>query len=548
MGDEQLGGLGQVAQQSRIGPQQVVGGDMLAQLNQKIMERAGRTLEAGPPPMQSPETIEAMQKYMQGMQQPVDPSAKWWKMAAAFMSPTKTGQSSEGLAAGFGAYGEGLAAEQLANRQGMNAAQLYAAQQSAARDKQAADLYDKSEKHVMDWAAKQQATKGGKGTILDKAVNAANKYVEMYGKSWTPAQYRQEWQNTYNQNLEIMLDAWATQNNLSETDKDKARNELLKSSSNMFKQAQAAQPAEPTQQAPSAQPSDEKTNIKNTEGGVTVDLQNMRPSEVGASMRNMRAQDALAMLGVMPPEQRAQVERWVRQGAIAKARGNTQLAERRGAQIQSMIPTTTPIEAEVEKQRQIAQAKEDIEVAAARKKESEKKVGAAEGERTGALPEEINRLRAATTGLTEWKNVVNEALNHPGLSKVVGAEGYIPLRGRVATASGTDAANFKALMTPLLAKTAFAELQAMREASKTGGALGSITERELDRLENAIAALSLEQDPEQFKRQLGKVSAHIDSIQNNLKAAHSTKYGKPGFDIKQRPTSAGGFSIKERRQ
>lgn len=154
-----------------------------------------------------------------------------------------------------------------------------------------------------------------------------------------------------------------------------------------------------------------------------------------------------------------------------------------------------------------------------------KAMGKAEGERAGAEPDEVNRIASATRGLDEWRAIAVEALEHPGLEKTVGAEGYIPGRGRVLTAASTDAANFKALMNPLLAKSAFAELQAMRDASKTGGALGAITERELDRLENSIAAMSLEQSPAQFKAQLKKVVAHIDSIKEGMSKAHTVKYG-----------------------
>ncbi len=175
-----------------------------------------------------------------------------------------------------------------------------------------------------------------------------------------------------------------------------------------------------------------------------------------------------------------------------------------------------------------------------------REMGKAEGERSGALPEEINRVEQATSKLDSWRDLAMEALTHPGLSKTVGAEGYIPGRGRVATVAGTDSANFQALMKPLLSKAAFGELQAMREASKTGGALGNVTEKELEMLQNSVAAMSLEQDPDQFKKELTRIVKHVDRIKSEIAKAHGNKYGKQGFAIKakEQPVSNDGFSIK----
>ena len=74
----------------------------------------------------------------------------------------------------------------------------------------------------------------------------------------------------------------------------------------------------------------------------------------------------------------------------------------------------------------------------------------------------------------------------------------------------TPARNFKAELDTLKANIAFGELTAMREASKTGGALGQISNRELDLLSSALGALDPGQSPTQIAAQLKKVRDSIE--------------------------------------
>lgn len=75
---------------------------------------------------------------------------------------------------------------------------------------------------------------------------------------------------------------------------------------------------------------------------------------------------------------------------------------------------------------------------------------------------------------------------------------------------GTPARNFQADLDTLKANIAFAELQAMRNASKTGGALGQVSERELGLLESALAGLNQGQSPENMRKNLNQI---ISSLQ-----------------------------------
>ena len=73
----------------------------------------------------------------------------------------------------------------------------------------------------------------------------------------------------------------------------------------------------------------------------------------------------------------------------------------------------------------------------------------------------------------------------------------------------TDARNFAAELDTLKANIAFNELTAMREASKTGGALGQVSNVELKLLESALGALDAGQSPDQLKGQLQKIGESV---------------------------------------
>ena len=94
---------------------------------------------------------------------------------------------------------------------------------------------------------------------------------------------------------------------------------------------------------------------------------------------------------------------------------------------------------------------------------------------------------------------------------------------------GTPARDLAANIATLKANLAFNALQAMREASKTGGALGAISERELDLLEAQIASLDPKQSPEQLRINLNEVR---QSFKNMLDKATQPKELNKGDNVK----------------
>lgn len=70
---------------------------------------------------------------------------------------------------------------------------------------------------------------------------------------------------------------------------------------------------------------------------------------------------------------------------------------------------------------------------------------------------------------------------------------------------GTNARNLRGLVDTVKANAGFEQLQAMREASPTGGALGQVSERELAFLQSTIGNLEQSQTAEQLKDNLNRV-------------------------------------------
>lgn len=78
---------------------------------------------------------------------------------------------------------------------------------------------------------------------------------------------------------------------------------------------------------------------------------------------------------------------------------------------------------------------------------------------------------------------------------------------------GSPAKNVEKLINTVKATAGFEELQAMRDASPTGGALGSVTPRELEMLQSTIGSLEQDQSPEQLTDNLKRVkNVYLDII------------------------------------
>jgi hypothetical protein len=144
-----------------------------------------------------------------------------------------------------------------------------------------------------------------------------------------------------------------------------------------------------------------------------------------------------------------------------------------------------------------------------------KKTGQEHAETRGNLPQAKARLGIVSDRLDSLADETRSLLANPGLPKVAGglAEAYLPNVSSGARNAGTSLENIKVQISG-------AVMQAMRDASKTGGAAGSMTQQEWPRFENMIANLNASQDLPEFKANLNKVLAYVDNVKARMWAAY----------------------------
>lgn len=129
------------------------------------------------------------------------------------------------------------------------------------------------------------------------------------------------------------------------------------------------------------------------------------------------------------------------------------------------------------------------------------------------LPDKL--LKDGTEGEDSIAGQYAEERAQRSLDMIAGLKGRVSpfntgLGSLLSYIPGSAARNFQAGVDALKANVGFNELAQMREASKTGGALGNISDTELRLLSSALGSLDTAQSPRHFLEQLNAVE---DSIQ-----------------------------------
>jgi hypothetical protein len=113
---------------------------------------------------------------------------------------------------------------------------------------------------------------------------------------------------------------------------------------------------------------------------------------------------------------------------------------------------------------------------------------------------------------------LQELRDHPGLNQITGL-----VLGR--TPGVTDEARAaQALYDRIVARGGFQMLQEMREASKTGGALGNVSNQEGKQLQAAFAALDRRQGKEDLQRVIDQVISDVEGAKIRSKEAYDETY------------------------
>lgn len=159
----------------------------------------------------------------------------------------------------------------------------------------------------------------------------------------------------------------------------------------------------------------------------------------------------------------------------------------------------------------------------------------------GQFNQDTAILNGTQADLDRLAREAQRLLNHPGLSKTTGIMSAVPGVGGLATIPGTDAANFKAGLETLKSETGINVLQNMRNNSKTGGALGQVSDFENRMLQANLGSLDRAQSEPEFRASLQKIIKYTDEAKDRLRAAYNLKHG-----AKQPAGSpGGGWSIRQ---
>jgi hypothetical protein len=138
--------------------------------------------------------------------------------------------------------------------------------------------------------------------------------------------------------------------------------------------------------------------------------------------------------------------------------------------------------------------------------------------REAKYPQATLALRTFDEKTDELISDLKTLRNHPGLSGITGL-----IAGRTPAVTG-DARNAKAILDKILARGGFQELQNLRNASPTGGALGQVSNTENQFLRQAFGTLDPVQDTKDFKRGVDQVIRELEGSKSRVRDAYDLTY------------------------
>jgi len=138
--------------------------------------------------------------------------------------------------------------------------------------------------------------------------------------------------------------------------------------------------------------------------------------------------------------------------------------------------------------------------------------------REAAYPQATSAINSFETKADSFVKDIEKLRDSPGLSEITGiAAGRLP----GITANGRAA---QALYDKIVAKGGFQALQDLRDASKTGGALGNVSNQEGKQLTASFAAIDRRQDAKDVRASLDQAIGDIQGSKTRLKEAYDLTY------------------------
>ncbi len=166
----------------------------------------------------------------------------------------------------------------------------------------------------------------------------------------------------------------------------------------------------------------------------------------------------------------------------------------------------------------------------------------------GLAPKEIQtreaKFPAATSAIKTFESSADrltadleKLANHPGLSGISGL-----LYGRTPAVT-KEARAAQALYDSIVARGGFQELQNMRSASPTGGALGNVSNQEGQYLRDAFAPINRTQDTTDLSRALREAAGATRSSKQRLREAYDMTYDYKNQGEPPAPAASSGGKV-----
>ena len=142
-------------------------------------------------------------------------------------------------------------------------------------------------------------------------------------------------------------------------------------------------------------------------------------------------------------------------------------------------------------------------------------------------PQTTASVEYALDQTRQMRNTARRLLTDPNFAKAFGLTGL-----GASLIPGSPAADVRATLDTLKNQSFVQGLQAMRAASKTGGAVGNVSDSEGKRFESLRVALSQAQSPDRAREELERLDKELEETEKRLSDAYARTYGANQFNIR----------------
>jgi hypothetical protein len=157
--------------------------------------------------------------------------------------------------------------------------------------------------------------------------------------------------------------------------------------------------------------------------------------------------------------------------------------------------------------------------------------------REAALPQATSAIKGFESKSDSFVNDLVKLRDHPGLNQITGiAAGRLP----AISAEGRAA---EALYDKVVAKGGFQALQDLRDASKTGGALGNVSNQEGKQLTASFSAINRVQDAKDVKAAIDQAIADVQGAKTRMREAYDSTYAYKSNAPAATPAASGKWEV-----